>query len=202
MMKRATIEAQSLRWEQAKTPKEFPKSVLSEKDFARQGEFREVAVWCSGYTDFDCKTFKISPNEAKAIDPAIRMGIECTFEVLGQSRNVQGFEAKDVAVFFGISSQEYLFVLEQSRQAPPKLFWGNGNNKSVAANRLNYLTGTSASIDVACVSSLICLYFAQAELYQNLCSGAVVLGSFTISGEKNFDMYVQLHEYFSKRWAM
>lgn len=108
---------------------------------------------------FDAEFFKISPMEAKAMDPRQRTLLECVYHVVEDA----GYKISDLAnskvgVFIGTENNEYEHYL--GREHP--LFIVGASNAMVA-NRISYhfnFTGISQTVDGSCASGLLAFHNA------------------------------------------
>lgn len=146
------------------------------KMYTREGGFiRDV-------DRFDAAFFRISPREAIALDPQQRLLLETSWEALESAAlSPAGIYNSNTGVFIGISSNEYLNVLNEASAVTGEheLYLATGTAPAVAAGRLSYtlgLTGPCVSIDTACSSSLVALHLACQSLRAGECDLALVGG--------------------------
>ena len=134
---------------------------LDQPELARRGALEEVE-------NFDWRSFRISPREAKYMDPQQRLVLECSWEALEHA----GFPHGSIAgrrggVFVGIMWPDYAKLLAEN----PKLLAGYatpGTGFALAANRVSHyfdLRGPSVAVDVQCASSLIAVHLACQSLW-------------------------------------
>lgn len=138
----------------------------------RGGHFLEEDVFA-----FDAPFFKISPQEAKIMDPQHRLLLECAYEAIEQSgASLTGLAASNVGVFAAGSRSDYEHFLYRDPATMPTLA-ALGATTTMFANRLSYcfdLKGPSVSIDTACSSSITAVHLACQSLRQGECSTAMV----------------------------
>lgn len=128
---------------------------------------------------FDATYFKISPREAKLMDPQQRMLLEMSRHCFDDA----GYEhaaiyGSDTAVFIGISNTDYHELLMKSLEQTGG-YLSTGSGLFAAANRLSYFynfTGPSLSIDTASSSSLVALCQAVDAIQSGTCSQALAGG--------------------------
>jgi acyl transferase domain-containing protein/aryl carrier-like protein/SAM-dependent methyltransferase len=114
---------------------------------------------------FDPLFFKISPKEAKGIDPQERVFLESCYHAIedaGYTPETLGDIAK-VGVFVGVMSSSY---------NPQPLYYS-------IANRVSYLfnfQGASMAVDTACSSSLTAIHLALESIYSGLSECAIAGG--------------------------
>ena len=138
---------------------------------------------CGGFLDdiarFDAGLFRISPREAKLMDPQQRILLELAWSALEDA----GYSKDAVAgtktgVFVGASGSDYRLRLEQDRVDVDAVM-GTGTAVSVLPNRISYffdLQGPSLLIDTACSSSLVAVHEAMQALRAGSCQQALVGG--------------------------
>lgn len=130
---------------------------------------------------FDCEYFKISPSEAKLMDPRQRMMLEIAWNALEDS----GYCGDDIVgsktgVFVGMSSTKdsYINLLGNiDGELTGKVL--TGNLPSIVASRISYilnLKGPAISIDTACSSSLVAIHNAVKSLNTGECDMAIAGG--------------------------
>ena len=132
---------------------------------------------------FDPLFFKISPKEAKYMDPQQRLFLRegwKAFEDSGYTE--QKLAGKKVGIYVGVASGGYENIILESQQPNAQTFIGNAN--SIVPARLSYyfnLSGPSLAIDTACSSSLVALNIACQAIKANECEMALVGGACIIS---------------------
>ncbi|MCB0193851.1 MAG: SDR family NAD(P)-dependent oxidoreductase [Anaerolineae bacterium] len=128
---------------------------------------------------FDAAFFRISPREAKLMDPQERIFLEAVSTCMED----EGYRASTLSgtgtgVFVGVSTGDYQDLL-QNTHVEIQAHLSTGLNRSVLANRISYLLnfhGPSESIDTACSSSLVALQRAVQVLQTGACEMALVGG--------------------------
>ncbi|WP_158894913.1 beta-ketoacyl synthase N-terminal-like domain-containing protein [Amycolatopsis anabasis] len=132
------------------------------KIYVRQGNFvtRDVAA-------FDAAFFKISPAEARAMDPQQRQLLEVTWRALEHAGiNPECLRGTSTGVFMGVSSANEYGLLPRDT-AHVNQYNGTGTAASVASGRIAYvlgLGGPALTIDTACSSSLVSTLLAVRSL--------------------------------------
>ncbi|WP_194911814.1 type I polyketide synthase [Catenulispora rubra] len=137
-----------------------------------------------GYLDeiegFDADFFRVSPREAKALDPQHRLLLEVAWEALqdgGQS--AARLEGQAAGVYFGLNTADYQQLLTRD-MAEVNHFFGTGTTFAAAVGHLSYflgLNGPSIAVDTACSSSLTAVHLACQGLRQGDCGIAIVGGA-------------------------
>ena len=122
---------------------------------------------------FDSEFFKISPMEAKSMDPRQRTLLECSYHAVEDA----GYKISDVAnskvgVFIGTENNEY----EQYLNRDHPLFLVGASNAMVA-NRISYqfnFTGASQTVDASCAGGLLAFHDAVKSLQRGEIDYAIV----------------------------
>ncbi len=149
----------------------FPEDRGWSPDPAETGHVRSGG-FLSGATDFDADVFRISPREARAMDPQQRHLLEVSWEALERAGiDPVSLRGSRTAVFAGISDQDYVPRLHETSDS----FGGyalTGGAASVASGRVAYtlgFEGPAVSVDTACSSSLVALHLAAGSLRAGEC---------------------------------
>ncbi|MER8904317.1 polyketide synthase, partial [Mesorhizobium sp. M0772] len=129
----------------------------------------QVAGLLESIADFDADFFKVSPREARHMDPQHRMLLEVGWEALEDAGYAAHIPAR-TGVYVGMMNQhEYeklqLDVLGPNCTLEP--YYGTGGSSNIAAGRLSTfldVRGPCMTIDTACSSSLVCAHLACSNL--------------------------------------
>ena len=144
------------------------------KMYTRRGAF------VGNLREFDAHFFRVSPREARSLDPQQRLALEVSWEALEDAGIApDGLAGSLAGVFLGIASTEYFQHLERSGHDRNDIYLGTGNTHSAAAGRLSFffgLQGPSVAIDVACASSLVSVHLACQSLRNRECHLALAGG--------------------------
>ena len=136
----------------------------------RRGGFLE------GIDRFDNSFFRISPIEARMMDPQQRMLLETTWQALEDAGiDPEGLRGSRTGVYVGIGTSEYRLVIATSGQ--DELYLGTAG--SVAAGRVAFvlgLEGPAMPVDTACASSLAAIHQAVAALQRGEVDMALASG--------------------------
>src|SRR5271170_1145212 len=125
---------------------------------------KSICKWC-GLIDqpfaFDSVFFKISPKEARLMDPQQRILLEETWHCIEDSGiRLADLQEHRTSVRVGVVSRDHLQKASDSTaSADGHSFFGTFD--FMLANRISHffgLKGASASIDVACASSLVAVH--------------------------------------------
>ena len=142
---------------------------------------------------FDADHFKISPREARQLDPQQRMLMEVSWEAFENAGyNPLELKNKNIGVYIGICTDDY----KQSNIYSPGMmhieaYSLTGTSPSCSAGRISYfygLTGPCIAMDTACSSSLTALNEAVAAIRSGQCEAAVV-GGVNLVLSPNFMVY-------------
>ena len=128
---------------------------------------------------FDADFFKISPAEAKQIDPQHRLFLEVSIRALNHANiTLDSLKNTNTGVYCGISTHDYS-QLNYKDNIEFNAYTPIGTANSATVGRLCHfldLKGPSMVIDTACSSSLSALYLAATELRTQQCHIAIVGG--------------------------
>ncbi|MEX1830136.1 SDR family NAD(P)-dependent oxidoreductase, partial [Luteibacter sp. CQ10] len=149
------------------------------KTYGRWGGF------LNGVDEFDPLFFRISPVEAKVMDPQERLFLQCAYHAVedaGYTRDGLRESAADgddgaVGVFVGVMYEEYQLYGAQAQALGQGLAL-SGSPSSIA-NRVSYfldLHGPSLAVDTMCSSSLTAIHLACDSLRQGQCAMALAGG--------------------------
>lgn len=147
--------------------KEKPNSIHT-----RKGHFLDHDI-----RRFEAKHFKITPQEAGAMDPNQRGIIETTYHALENagiaSSSISGSNTSVYVGFF--SSDHATFNLRDPLRIPK--YYATGSSASILSNRISWLfnlRGPSMTIDTACSSSLVAMDLACQGLWAGQTEMAIV----------------------------
>ncbi len=127
---------------------------------------------------FDAKFFKISPSEAKYIDPQQRMLLEICYACLLNANIETTIKNQNIGVFASIDSSQYKKLIHENNlpwQVKRNLQYGN--SRDFIATRIAYklgLNGPAVTVSTACSSSLTACTQAINSLKNNECEIAIV----------------------------
>ncbi|MEV7414854.1 beta-ketoacyl synthase N-terminal-like domain-containing protein [Streptomyces sp. NPDC089919] len=124
-----------------------------------------------GYLDdvrgFDAAFFRVSPREARSLDPQHRLFLEVAYEALEDAgADRERLRGSATGVYVGMNSSDHAQRVS-SRLQDVDLYYGTGNSFAGAPGRLSYflgLTGPSMAVDTACSSSLSAVHLACQSL--------------------------------------
>ncbi|MFD9460101.1 SDR family NAD(P)-dependent oxidoreductase [Streptomyces sp. NPDC060027] len=127
---------------------------------------------------FDAEFFRVSPREAKSLDPQHRLLLEVAWEAL-EDAGQPARDGRAAGVYFGLNTADYQQLLTRD-MADVDHFYGTGTTFAAAVGRLSYflgLSGPSIAVDTACSSSLTAVHLACQGLREGDCEIAVVGGA-------------------------
>ncbi|MGL4487464.1 MAG: alpha/beta fold hydrolase [Yersinia sp. (in: enterobacteria)] len=130
------------------------------------------------YADFDASFFKISPHEAKCIDPQHRLLLQTVQHAIDDSYlAIEELQELQCGVFAASLPGDYKFVLAGHPNVAfsPDSFLGNA--ASALSGRISYFydfNGPSLTLDTACSSSLVALNEACLNIQAGHCQAAIV----------------------------
>ncbi|TFK43602.1 polyketide synthase [Crucibulum laeve] len=132
-----------------------------------------------GVDEFDNKFFKISPREAKSMDPQQRILLQTAYEALENSGYVPdatpSFQTDTFGCYVGVATHDYL----QNLRNDIDVYYSTGTLKAFLSGRISYamqLSGPSIVVDTACSSSAVAIYQGCRALINGDCSAALVGG--------------------------
>ena len=124
----------------------------------RRGAFVDGIDW------FDSRFFRISPIEARLMDPQQRMLLETSWEALEDAGVApDSLRGSRTGVYAGVGTSEYRDLLQSHNLAHGFL----GTTGSVAVGRIAFalgLEGPALPVDMACASSLASVHQAAVSL--------------------------------------
>lgn len=151
--------------------KVFPGS--KKKDYFEAGYLEEI-------DKFDNVFFRLSPQEAKLMDPKQRLFLETAYKAMEDAGYTgERIRSSKTGVFVGVdhsgdSKYSYMSTIKE-----PDFLATVGNSASVLASRIAYimdLKGPSMVVDTACSSSLVSIYTACTALHNHDCDLAIAGG--------------------------
>lgn len=162
----------------------FPKNRIDDVKYVNQhtyDTFNGFQCRVGGYLDridlFDHAFFKITPAEARVMDPSQRIFLEVAVEALESAGlTEEGLRESNTGVFVGYSINEDNYIDILSKDDPNIAL---GNQPSVLAYRLSFLydmRGPTMVIDTACSSSLVAVHQACLSITAGDCDQAIVGG--------------------------
>ncbi|RDB14789.1 Non-reducing polyketide synthase terA [Hypsizygus marmoreus] len=142
-----------------------------------------------GVDEFDNKFFKISPREAKSMDPQQRILLHTAYEALEDSGYVPNStptsRPEAFGCYIGVATHDYL----QNLRDDIDVYYSPGTLKAFLSGRISYamqLSGPSIVVDTACSSSTVALYQGARALMNRDCDSAMVGGVNVISSPDMF----------------
>jgi polyketide synthase PksJ len=127
---------------------------------------------------FDAAFFKYSPNEAKMMDPQLRLLHECSWEALENAGyNPDAYDGY-IGIYAGNAPNQYWVALTYLNQTPTNALdtiFLNQNYSTKISYKLN-LKGPSVIVQTACSTSLVAIHFACQGLINGECDMALAGG--------------------------
>ncbi|WP_017570356.1 SDR family NAD(P)-dependent oxidoreductase [Nocardiopsis halotolerans] len=128
---------------------------------------------------FEAELFRITPNEARLMDPQQRWMLELTWACLEDAGyRASSLRGTSTGVYIGASGSDYQRFMD-SAGVPVRAHSGLATSMAIIANRVSYfydLRGPSVQTDTACSSSLVAVHAAVRALREGECETAVVGG--------------------------
>ncbi|KAG1780576.1 polyketide synthase [Suillus placidus] len=129
--------------------------------------------------EFDYKFFKVSPREAKSMDPQQRILLHTAHDALENAGYVAdatpSFQRDTFGCFIGTATHDYADNLREDID----VHYSTGTLKAFLSGRISYamqLGGPSLTLDTACSSSIVAIHSACRSLVNGDCSAAIAGG--------------------------
>ncbi|KAI0021287.1 hypothetical protein F4780DRAFT_790484 [Xylariomycetidae sp. FL0641] len=152
-----------------------PGSVRPGTSAARGGHFLKSDV-----AAFDARFFNMGGNEAKAMDPQLRILLESTYHALESAGIPHGSVAGTrTSVYVGNLRAEYASLYGDDDEINAK-YQATGTSGAMLSNRISWFydfQGPSLTLDTACSSSLVCLHLACDSLLEGESEMSLVCGA-------------------------
>ncbi|TFK52663.1 polyketide synthase [Heliocybe sulcata] len=139
--------------------------------------------------EFDHKFFKISPREAKSMDPQQRVLLHATYEALENAGYVANstptFQQDTFGCYVGVATGDYV----QNLRNDIDVYYSTGTLRAFLSGRISYAmqwSGPSIVLDTACSGSIIAVYQACRALMNRDCNAALAGGVNVISSPDMF----------------
>ncbi|KAF9025646.1 ketoacyl-synt-domain-containing protein [Hymenopellis radicata] len=173
------------------TISEIPESRFKISDY-REGN-RQMKAHTGNFInnadELDNKFFKISPREAKSMDPQQRVLLHTAYEALEDAGYVpnatESFNPDTFGCFIGVATNDYVQNLRNNID----VYYSTGTLKAFLSGRLSYAMqfgGPSIVIDTACSSSVVTVYQGARALMNGDCNAALVGGINVITSPDMF----------------
>ncbi|KAI3600489.1 polyketide synthase [Moniliophthora roreri] len=128
---------------------------------------------------FDAKFFRISPREAKSMDPQQRILLQTAYEALENAGYVPNatptFQQDTFGCYVGVATDDYV----QNLRDEIDVYYSTGTLRAFLSGRISYamgFSGPSIVLDTACSSSCVSIYQACRALSNGDCNAAVAGG--------------------------
>ncbi|KAH8811665.1 putative polyketide synthase [Xylogone sp. PMI_703] len=153
---------------------EIPSTRFNQKSFYHPNGAREGSTNVRGahflkedISLFDATFFNVTLEEAKAMDPQLRLQLECTYEALENAGiPIDSLAETPTSVYTGIFARDYHESLFRDIETLPKYF-NTGNGAAMHSNRISYfldLKGPSMTVDTGCSTSIVALHLGCQSL--------------------------------------
>ncbi|KRV49610.1 polyketide synthase type I [Wenjunlia vitaminophila] len=124
-------------------------------------------AFLDGVDGFDHGFFRVSPREARSMDPQQRLFLEVAWESLEDAGiRTELLRGGRTGVFVGLNTTDYQQLVTRDHN-DVDLYYGTGNSFCGTAGRLSYFLGVrgpSIAVDTACSSSLTAIHLACQSL--------------------------------------
>ncbi len=140
--------------------------------------------WLDRVRDFDHVFFRMSPREARTMDPKQRLSLEVTYEAFEDAgvSPAQVRAHQTVGMFLGTAQSEYLMRFYNRGEltgSKADRYSGPGNDCSFSSGRISAnlgLEGPSINVNTACSTSLVAVHEALRSLHDGSCDVAAAGG--------------------------
>ncbi|KAL3475924.1 hypothetical protein BJX99DRAFT_259001 [Aspergillus californicus] len=178
-------------WDLLSNPKDVGSSIPRDRfgadtfyhpDGAHHGttNVRKAYFLAENVAAFDAAFFKVSSNEAQAIDPQQRLVLETVYEsVEAAGLRLDDLKGTATGIFCGVMCDDYQSIQQRDISDIPH-YTATGTARSIISNRVSYFFdwhGPSMTIDTACSSSLVAVHLASNALRDGSCRVAVASGT-------------------------
>ncbi len=161
------------------TPEELESEGLDPR-LIRRSDYVPAAGILDDYDGFDASFFGFSDDEAKLLDPQLRLFLECSWEAMEDAGYAPGTLRETVGVYAGASLSSYLANVILKRPDVVDRVGGHrisaANEKESLAFYASYklgLTGPSLGVQAGCATSLVAVHEACRSLRQGECELAL-----------------------------
>ncbi|HEX2927665.1 MAG TPA: SDR family NAD(P)-dependent oxidoreductase [Ruminiclostridium sp.] len=127
---------------------------------------------------FDADFFNISPREAEAMDPQLRLLLQVLYHTIEDAGVIRSIRGSRTGMFVGSCFHDYSSEIARIGK-PVEPYDGSGNAQTMYSNRPSFffdLKGPSISVDTACSSSLVAIHLACQALRNGECDMALAAG--------------------------
>ncbi|KAJ7216777.1 polyketide synthase [Mycena haematopus] len=159
--------------------KKYPKREMK----ARTGNFLD------NVNEFDHRFFKLSPREAKSMDPQQRILLHTAYEALEDSGYVPNAtptsRSETFGCYIGVATGDYV----QNMRDDIDVYYSTGTLRAFLSGRISFamqLSGPSIVVDTACSSANVAVYLGARALMNGDCDSALVGGVNAISSPDMF----------------
>ncbi|KAF7977208.1 hypothetical protein HWV62_4469 [Athelia sp. TMB] len=128
---------------------------------------------------FDAKFFKISPREARSMDPQQRVLLHVAYEALENAGYVPdstpSWQRDSIGCYVGAATRDYAHNLRSDID----VYYSTGTLAAFLSGRISYvmqLGGPSITVDTACSSSTVAIYQACRAISAGDCRSAIAGG--------------------------
>ncbi|KAJ6485560.1 putative polyketide synthase [Mycena sanguinolenta] len=176
------------------TVSEIPENRFKVEDYdGKKYSKRQMKARTGNFLDnvdeFDHQFFKISPREAKSMDPQQRILLHTAYEALEDSGYVPNAtptsRPETFGCYIGVATEDYV----QNIRDEIDVYYSTGTLRAFLSGRISFamqLSGPSVVIDTACSSSNVAVYLGARALMNGDCDSALVGGVNAISSPDMF----------------
>ena len=191
------------RFPKSNTPEEFWSHLINNEELIqkvgqdnKENNYIASKAYIEGFEYFDADLFKVSPREAKFIDPQQRILLECAWECFESACYNPEINNIKTGVFVGGNTSHYFLqhllpqIKSQQLSGQDEMLILVNNANDYLASRLAYtfnLTGPCISLQSACSTSLLAIYQACQALLSYQCDQTLAGGvSITLPNHQGY----------------
>lgn len=128
---------------------------------------------------FDAPFFNISEDEAKLMDPQLRLMMKIAYQTVEDAGyNPADLHQQKMGVYIGVMNNDFTWTVSEAYSTTGRYF-GPGSFASDIANRVSTLlnvVGPSLSVETACASSSTAIHLARKAIIEGECVTALAGG--------------------------
>ncbi|KZP21464.1 putative polyketide synthase [Athelia psychrophila] len=165
---------------------EIPESRFRVSDYASSSNLQSgrsmrahTGNFISSASAFDAKFFKISPREARSMDPQQRILLQVAYAALENAGYVPdstpSFQRDSMGCFVGAATRDYA----ENLRSDIDVYYSTGTLAAFLSGRISYVMqfgGPSVTVDTACSSSTVAIYQACRAISTGDCRAAIAGG--------------------------
>lgn len=171
----------------------LPNGVRSRLDLGRvlyddAGNAHRATVFEENELEIDFTRFRISPRQARVMDPQHLLIQDCVQRALEDAGYAPGeLAGSRTGVFLGMTESDFIHTLDiDGVREANRSYVGIGNNRGAAAGRVSYtlnLRGPSWTVDTSCSSGIVALQHGIAAIANGDADRSIVIASHLVRSD-------------------